>query len=509
VNEMNTIIIGLTLWVCSVAACFAQDSWNVSLVGFYNTPGIASGVAVAGNYAYVADREGGLLVIDITTPATPTVAGFYLTPEYACDVAVAGNYAYVADNYSGLRVIDITNPAAPAELGFCDTPGGAVGVAVAGNYAYVADGDGGLRLINITNPVSPTESGFYDTPGYACDVAVAGNYAYVADFTYGLRVIDITNPSAPTQVGFYSTPGGYANGVAVSGNYAYAAGFISGLRVIDISNPTAPTEVGFFSGPGYAYGVVVEGDYAYVAEYYSLRVVNISNPAAPTEVGFYLVPGLAVGVAAAGNYAYVADANGGLGIYDCSAATGNILPVELLSFEAVPGDRQVTLHWTTASETDNDYFDIERDGAVMDRVEATNSATGCTYNWSESNLINGREYTYSLVSVSESGEREVIGTASATPTMNAATITEYALHQNYPNPFNPETNITFDIVEAGEVTLTVFNSTGQTVATLVNGAMTSGRHSVTFDASTLPSGLYFYRLNTANFTSVKKMVLMK
>jgi hypothetical protein len=185
------------------------------------------------------------------------------------------------------------------------------------------------------------------------------------------------------------------------------------------------------------------------------------------------------------------------------------LAVELAGFDAVAGDRSVNLNWTTASETGNDHFDILREGAIVGRVTARNSATGSTYSWSESNLTNGREYTYALAAVDISGTSETIGTVNATPTASAATITEYALHQNYPNPFNPETSITFDILEAGNVSLTVYNATGQTIATLVNGSMTSGRHSITFDAANLPSGLYFYRLDAGNFSAVKKMILMK
>jgi hypothetical protein len=161
-------------------------------------------------------------VVNIANPAAPTEVGFYDTPGNAQDVAVAGNYAYVADGWGGLRVVDITNPAAPFEVGFYDTPMDAVGVAVSGNYAYVANRYSGLRVVNIANPAAPFEVGFYDTPGFAWGVAVSGNYAYVADWDGGLRVVNIMNPAAPAETGFYDTPG-LARGVAVSGNYAYVA----------------------------------------------------------------------------------------------------------------------------------------------------------------------------------------------------------------------------------------------------------------------------------------------
>jgi len=85
----------------------------------------------------------------------------------------------------------------------------------------------------------------------------------------------------------------------------------------------------------------------------------------------------------------------------------------------------------------------------------------------------------------------------------------YQLDQNYPNPFNPSTTIKFSLVDAGLVKLSVYNILGQEVAVLVNGNMDSGTHSVSFAASALTSGVYMYKIETANFSQTKKMLLMK
>ena len=85
----------------------------------------------------------------------------------------------------------------------------------------------------------------------------------------------------------------------------------------------------------------------------------------------------------------------------------------------------------------------------------------------------------------------------------------FELGQNYPNPFNPSTTIKFSVPEAGLVTLRVFNLLGQEVATLLNSEKTAGVYEATFDASTLSSGIYFYTLEAKNFSSTKKMVLLK
>ena len=89
------------------------------------------------------------------------------------------------------------------------------------------------------------------------------------------------------------------------------------------------------------------------------------------------------------------------------------------------------------------------------------------------------------------------------------TPTEYSLAQNYPNPFNPTTTIRFATPQRGRVALRVFDILGREVGALVNGELEAGSHQVTFDASKLSSGVYFYRLHAGTFTATKKLVLMK
>ncbi len=86
---------------------------------------------------------------------------------------------------------------------------------------------------------------------------------------------------------------------------------------------------------------------------------------------------------------------------------------------------------------------------------------------------------------------------------------EFALDQNYPNPFNPSTLIKYSVATDVHVTLAVFNILGERVATLVDGNMPAGSHSVNFDASRLPSGMYVYRLSAGDFVQTKTMTLLK
>jgi hypothetical protein len=85
----------------------------------------------------------------------------------------------------------------------------------------------------------------------------------------------------------------------------------------------------------------------------------------------------------------------------------------------------------------------------------------------------------------------------------------YKLEQNYPNPFNPSTKINYEIKQNGIVTIKVFNVLGQVVSTLINEKQDAGKHSVTFDASKLSTGLYFYQITAGSYVDTKKMILLK
>ncbi len=184
------------------------------------------------------------------------------------------------------------------------------------------------------------------------------------------------------------------------------------------------------------------------------------------------------------------------------------LAAELSSFSAVAGDNQVTVNWTTASETNMDRFDVLRNGAKVHQASATNSATGHSYSWVDGDVLNGTTYRYTLVGVDLNGHSEEYASVNATPGVQGV-VSDYALFQNYPNPFNPETNISFSLPAASNVSLRVFNLLGQEVALLVNGAQEAGTHVVKFDGTNLTSGVYIYRLEAEGFSATRKMILMK
>jgi len=88
-------------------------------------------------------------------------------------------------------------------------------------------------------------------------------------------------------------------------------------------------------------------------------------------------------------------------------------------------------------------------------------------------------------------------------------VSKFELEQNYPNPFNPSTVIKYQTAERRNVTLTVYNSNGRKISTLLNEVKPKGTFTIEFDGSNLPSGIYYFRLQAGNFTDTKKMVLLR
>jgi hypothetical protein len=210
---------------------------------------------------------GGLLVVDASDPTSPAIIGnVEMSSSMAArGVAVAGDYAYVAMaartvNEGALEVVDISDPTAPGSVGEVELQSGEA-VAVAGDHAYVIGGFW-LEVVDISIPASPEFVGIMHTVSSALDIAVAGDSAYVAVMD-GLLVVDISDPTSPEIVATVETPR-LAQGVAVSGDFAYVAAE-EGLEVIDLSMET-PEIVGRVSTPGLACAVTVTGGHAYVAE---------------------------------------------------------------------------------------------------------------------------------------------------------------------------------------------------------------------------------------------------
>ncbi|QDU12876.1 Calx-beta domain protein [Gimesia maris] len=298
------------------------------------TTDAAVAVDVVGNYAYIADRDGGLQIFNISNPSSPVHVGAYDFNQQgiAQAIDVVGNLAYLAVGEAGLQIINISNPANPTFVGSIATPARARGVQVVGNLAYVADDSGnggGLQIIDVTNPASPSILGNFgvSTPGgLAGGVEVIGNIAYLTDGNNGLHIVDVSNSANPTLIKSVATPGGAAIGLDVVGNLAYVANREGGVQVIDISDPFTAFYVRTLHTPGIATGVKVVGNFAYVTDGMAgLQVIDLTTG---DIANTFDTPGSARSLFVSGTLAFVADTFSGLQIlefFPSTTATGTII----------------------------------------------------------------------------------------------------------------------------------------------------------------------------------------
>jgi len=193
-----------------------------------------------------------------------------------------------------------------------------------------------------------------------------------------------------------------------------------------------------------------------------------------------------------------------------------VVPVELTSFTAAVSGKTVNLNWVTASETNNQGFEVQRkvgeEGEFA--VVGFKSGMGTTTERAEYVFaddisgLNAEKIYYRLKQIDFGGQYEYSDEIEVSTVFAADA---YAIHQNYPNPFNPSTAITFDLPADNVVTIAVYNALGQQVTELYNGFTAAGRHTVNFDATGLTSGIYYAVMKTADnaFRQSIKMSLMK
>jgi len=186
-----------------------------------------------------------------------------------------------------------------------------------------------------------------------------------------------------------------------------------------------------------------------------------------------------------------------------------MIPVELTSFSATAEKNNILLSWQTATETNNQGFEIQRSNngefEKIGFVPGHGTTTEIqSYIFIDENVLVG-EYSYRLKQMDYDGTTEY----STIVEVDITQPIEYSLSQNYPNPFNPSTTIAYSILKDGLVTLKVYDVLGKEVVTLVNEVQSAGTRNITFDASSLSSGVYYYQLVSGEFTSTKKLILMK
>ena len=192
------------------------------------------------------------------------------------------------------------------------------------------------------------------------------------------------------------------------------------------------------------------------------------------------------------------------------AVTPMMTPTNLTGTQIEGGAIQLT--WQDNSSSELGYY-IERKKNSLGTYAVRDSVVANSTEYNDTTGVPGNEYFYRVRgynSVATSAySNEVNVTPMGVKSDGTAIPDKFGVSQNYPNPFNPSTVITYQLPVSSVVTLKVYDVLGKEIQTLVNKRMSAGFHSATFVASSLPSGIYFYRMQAGKFTETRKLMVIK
>jgi hypothetical protein len=528
-----------------------SDPTNPVLLSNFNLPIYSSaGIAFKDFTAFIA-YSGKVWSIDVENPVNPVMMDTLNISNHTSKIIIEENKAIVNNSTSGFVVIDITDPSDMSIISFYDTPGGAGQIDTIEDIVFVADCYSGVQIIDINDPsIQNLYSRFY-TGHKAAGFDFKDDNLYISDDMTGLEIISVSEPYNPQLI--VSVPInsiGISTSVDILDNIAYCcAGYpVCSVNFVDISDPVNSFWIGeilisglfgtsgctnnsnAFVGSDFGNLLIFENT-ALISEYIALscvfhlnanetslflaegengiEIVDICDISNPAFAGIYNTNGNAHNVAIQNNLIFISDGEEGIQIVDVADLQN---PIFLSSIK--PHDNS-NIH-TEAVIIDNFliFFDREwNELFVYDIENPLNPVFENSFQWNSTmneiiirdNVLFSCDSYYGVSIIDFAGflssEENLINTAN------------YSL-SNYPNPFNPETTISFYLQNNRNVKLSIYNTKGQKVKTLVNEILPAGDHSIIWhgrdsNGKRVSSGIYFYKLKAGNFQKVRKMILIK
>ncbi|MGH2575995.1 MAG: choice-of-anchor B family protein [Ignavibacteria bacterium] len=391
---------------------------------------------------------------------------------------------------AGTSFVDITDSANIHEVDFL--PGLSSGwreMKVYSHYAYIVSEavGSGLQIVDLQYlPDSVHLVRTFTFSGYARthSISQSGPYLYLNGGNYmmgGVFVLDLTsNPELPVKRGEWETR--YVHDCRVRNDTIWACNISSGhVTVINAMNKDNLFEItNWVNNPNpspHNCDITTDRRYILTTDENSipgkLKVWNIQNLNNITLVTSWQPTGITTSIVhnveIYGNLAVVAHYTAGIRIVDISNPT---TPTETAWYDTYPNSNSA-------------------------------SYAGCwgVFRFPSGKII-GSDMSRGLFVIK-------IGTLTSINGQNNSIPVKYELYQNYPNPFNPSTTIEYSLLKNGHVSLKIYNSLGEQVAVLVDEYATEGKHRITYDASRLASGVYFYNLTADDYSETKKMTFVK
>jgi photosystem II stability/assembly factor-like uncharacterized protein len=370
----------------------------------------------------------------------------------------------------------------------------------AASYPTVKGAPGGI-LLSTDHGLNWTGIGLYDKSVYC--LAVVDTILFAGTHYYGVYLSSDNGSNWAQVSNWLTTADVYA--ITNCGNYIYAATEGSGIyRSSDKGTNWIQVNNGLTCDS--VYSLTVSGNNVFAGTSNGGVFLTRNNGANWEQIG---LTDYSVHSIIAGHSDIFAGTYGG-GVWKRSLLDFG-LPVELTSFKANISNHYINLSWHTATELNNMGFNVERsinksDWTTISFVKGNGTTTSTiAYSYLDKSIQKEGKYYYRLKQLDNNGSYKYSPVVEIN--LNAPSV--FTLDQNYPNPFNPNTLISYSLPTSSNIKLIIYNTLGQTIKTLESGYKSAGNYSVSFNASSLPSGIYFYKLEAGQCTQIKKMILMK
>jgi hypothetical protein len=482
-----------------------------------------NGLFLEGDTLFFAATQGGFGVWDVSDPANPSRNGGWggawlpgTLARWSTRCSSGGGYAYNISPDRLLQVtrneacvFDLTDLTDPFPVGFFDPPDWVRKAVGYGDHAYVASSTDGLLVVDVSDLANPVIVGGQEQLFLnlsASSVLYENGYAYVNGGWISLKVFDVTDPGNPQVVSTFNDGIATYSGIDKWDNLVGVVGHgvppspPGWLRILDVSNVYNPQSLGFINLGVSTRAVDIVDTLAFIAYADGLGVIDISSPSAPTLIGSRQTGDGGYDVVVRDNIAYVADQSSGLVILDVNNPYNPTIissletPGYTMDFELVGDSLYVADSTALVVINVSDIYNP----VITEVLEVQGFAQGVSVN--EGRIFLCDKYGFHIYT------HDALGLGKAGSLTPLPEVFEVTCH---PNPFNPNTTISFDLPASARVSLEIFDTAGRMVQLSDPGVFPAGTHQITFDGSSLASGVYIYQLTADEFNASGKMVLMK
>ncbi len=464
-------------------------------------------IAAIDTLLFLSDDEGRLNIYSVDTHGEVTLqCSLAVGDPY--HVFLANDRMYLSNHRYGMQIWEYQFPANPVRIGQMPLGGITRDVDVQNGWMYVANGNKGLRVVDMRDASYPITVGEFPGGSFAEDVQVRFPYAYVLDRDSGLYIYNVEDSLQPVPVARVSPQSRYRvyGGVDVQDTLVYL-GSSNDLVILNVKNPSQPVVVGTYSANTYGWieEVVVQDTLAVLTYgYYGVWIVNVRDPVHPqfmSRLAFEVRD-----VAIQDTLLYVASGEAGITIWNIRNPR---FPFQVGSYATgyyatdvhVSGNMLYTLDWYHGLKA----LDVTDPGnpELLGQYRLGSGALELDV-WRDTVYVASPELGVLVFK---------IGKAVFLPQHNIQRPRFY-LYPNYPNPFNAQTRIVYTLKRRTYVELSIYDSQGRSLRTLVQEVQGPGSYAVVWDGRDqqgrlMASGVYFYRLKTNTQQALRKMILLR